>query len=133
MCGAPRVENALEMALCADHVRAYQNEAARRSRERQAGSYAQEYRRLCQYVRAAQDMGATDDQAWWCAVAANAAYNAGQGHPHWLTPFIAAELDYLRANEAVFDRLDARQWEPIAGDEVGQVEDDGYEIDQEVA
>ena len=65
-------------------------------------------------------------------MAAEARFQQHGRGSRWLGPFIASELAWLRANADVLAKLDARQWEPVAGDQAGVVIDDGYE-ESEVA
>lgn len=124
VCGAPRW-GTQRPALCAEHRKAHDRE--RKARERRDNPERSMLRnRIEDYLYAAKRQGATDDEAWWCAMAAMPVWEAGQTRPHWLAPFIAAELAWLRDNADVFAKLDAAQWQPVPG-ESGAVEDEGYQ------
>lgn len=125
VCGQPRANNGKSVALCAEHLREYQRNKSARSRK-VAPVADPEYRRIHAYHAAALRLGATDDQAWWCATAANAQYTEIGARIFRPAAFIAAELAWLRDNADVFAKLDAAQWQPVPG-ESGAVEDEGYQ------
>ena len=126
VCGAPR-SGTQRPALCAEHRKAYDRE--RKARERLENPERYMLRnRIKDYLAAAKRQGATDDEAWWCAMAAMPVWDAGQTRPHWLAPFIAAELAWLRENAGVFERLDARQWAAVNEPETVTI-DDRYELE----
>jgi hypothetical protein len=127
VCGQPRKPGG-DMVLCAEHYRAYMREHAT-ARNRVLGP---EYQRIQGYVHDARAQGATEDEAWWIAMAAEIAFQRGESRPYWLAPFIAAELAWLRANAKVMADLDAKhqRW-GVGGASASVVIDDGY--DEEVA
>jgi hypothetical protein len=116
------------MVLCAEHYRAYMRE---KSTERNHILGA-EYQRIAGYVRDARRQGATEDEAWWVAIAAEIAFQRGDSRPYWLAPFIAAELAWLRANSKVLNDLDARQWAAVRERETVTI-DDGWTDEEGVA
>jgi hypothetical protein len=101
VCGQPR-RPGIDRMLCADHYRAYM-------RTRQQQRYTTGYKRISGYLRAAAAIGANEEEAWWLAMAAEGAFRAGQSRPYWLRPFLQAELEWLRANAKVLQKLDAHQ------------------------
>jgi hypothetical protein len=103
-CGQPRKPNA-DMVLCEAHYREYMREHAN-TRNHALGA---EYQRLAGYLRDAKTLGANEAESWWCAMAAEAEYQAGRARPYWLRPFLQAELDWLRANSKTLAKLNGDQ------------------------
>ena len=95
VCGAPRVGDS-RPSLCIEHRLEYDRERKARGRRENPERFLLR-NRIEAYLAEAWAQGATDDQAWWCAMAAMPVWDAGQTRPHWLAPFIAAELAALRA------------------------------------
>ena len=95
VCGAPR-SGTQRPALCAEHRK--EHDRARKAKERRDNpERAQLRNRIGDYLAEARRQGATDDQAWWCAMAAEARFQQHGHSSRWLGPFIAAELAALRA------------------------------------
>lgn len=101
-CDRPRAPSS-EMVLCAEHLREYNREANRRSEG--VGFRHPDARRLRVYLREAVRQGATEDESWWIAMAAEKAYSEGASRPRWLTPFVQTELRWLRDNAPLLQHL----------------------------
>jgi hypothetical protein len=133
VCGVTRIENRMNMALCAEHLREYTLQNNRKQRASGAVCHDPQYRRLNDYRAEAQRIGADEAEAWWCAVAAEIGYQRGDARARWLTPFITSELAWLRANRPILAKLDAARWAAPTGDQAAVVVDDGYDIDEGAA
>jgi len=96
ICGEPRDQD-FDQALCPAHRREYSIAQKAKSRARRAPSYMPEYQRITAYRAEAMRQGATEAESWWCAVAAEARFQQHGRSSRWLGPFIAAELEALRA------------------------------------
>ena len=96
VCGAPR-DPARDQALCAAHFSEYNAAHHAKSRAEGAASYTPEYRRIDKYRAEAIRQGANEAESWWCAIAAEARFQQNGRSSRWLGPFIAAELEALRA------------------------------------
>lgn len=125
VCGGERAPGST-MALCLDHLREYNVAANRRSIQNGSVARQPEYRRLRDYMAQARAAGANETEAWWVAMATEIEFEAGRTSPRHVTPFIAAELDWLRANAGTLARLEDRQWRAPAGDSAN-VQDDGWD------
>lgn len=103
VCGAPR-KPGYAGALCAEHARIDDQQKGLRYRAHARPALADK-RRIGNYLKAARRLGATEEQAWWCAMACEAHHQSDQPRLKNYSVLIAAELDYLRRSADVHEKL----------------------------
>jgi hypothetical protein len=108
ICGAPRWAKA-KTAHCETHARDYQRAFNDRAVAEGRGVRSAECQRIDETVRAAVALGATEDEAWRIAIAAEIETDGRGFAPHQRRPFIERELAFLRQVDA------ARQAKPTKG------------------
>jgi hypothetical protein len=108
VCGGARWDRA-RGAFCESHFHEYQRAQFRQSQARGVPSSLPDRQRIDEYLTEAIRQGANEAESWWCAMAAEARYQREGRSSRWVTAFITAELDWLRANAKVLAKLDAHQ------------------------
>lgn len=84
-----------------------------------------DYRRIRKYRGEALRQGASEEDSWWCAMAAEIHFKEKGQSSRWIKGLVAKELEWLRNNRAVLDRLDGARFRPIK-DDIKVEQDDGW-------
>src|SRR5512133_1002393 len=94
VCGGPRWDRKTS-ALCETHFREMHREQTRKSKRGGAPSGLPDRQRIDDYRAEALRQGATEDESWWIAIAAEGRFQREGRSTRWLVAFVAAELAWL--------------------------------------